>query len=274
MQRLVRSKQRRRFCNLAKRLPCCLAVIGALVSSAAGAVQPERTVGDVTSAPAPVAEANDPWVALNRRTFDFNTRLDRGVFAPVTHAYLRGVPAPVRRSLGDVVDNLREPRTCLNDLAQGRLSPAATSASRFVVNSTVGVLGLFDVASRTGLPQHRADFGQTLGRYGVRPGPFVMLPILGPHNVREAVGRLVDAAIDPVGLLVGGLTTEFGATRLAATGLDYRAEADPAIRALDDATDPYVTLRTAYSQRRAFVVREATDEAETLPDFGVEPGQP
>jgi phospholipid-binding lipoprotein MlaA len=223
------------------------------------------------AAPAQTAESGvqpyDPWEGLNRRTYGFNAGLDRHLFAPITHGYLRATPAPVRRGLSSVVDNFREPRTVLNDLAQGHLGLAGRSASRFVVNSTLGVLGVFDVATPMGLAESDADFGQTLGRYGAEPGPYLVVPVLGPHNLRDALGRLVDTMADPIGLLAGGVTTPFGATRLAASALDYRADADPALAALDDATDPYATLRSAYGQRRAYLVRGARGETEILPDF-------
>jgi phospholipid-binding lipoprotein MlaA len=198
--------------------------------------------------------------------------LDRAAFAPATHAYVRVVPMPVRRSIGWALDNLREPRITLNDLAQGHVRRAATSATRFVVNSTVGLLGFFDVASRMGLAPHSADFGQTLGRYGLDPGPYLVVPIFGPLNLRDAVGRTVDAFIDPVNiLLIGGWTTPGGATRFVAQGLDDRSDLEPGMQALEDATDPYATMRSAYMQRRAALVREATGKAEDLPDFDTEP---
>lgn len=209
---------------------------------------------------------NDPWMPLNRQIFQLNAGLDDALFAPITHVYVRALPARVRGGLGSAVRNLREPRTVLNDLAQGHGSRAGIAASRFAVNSTLGVLGFFDVATQTGLLPHRSDFGQTLGRYGVMPGPYLVLPVLGPHNVRDAIGRLIDTVTNPVALIAGGASA-FGLTRQALSALEYRSDAEAAVQALADASDPYATTRSAYGQRRDFIVREATGEAEVLPSF-------
>jgi phospholipid-binding lipoprotein MlaA len=177
------------------------------------------------------------------------------------------LPAPVRNRVSSALDNLGEPGTALNDLVQGHPKRAGVATARFVVNSTVGLLGMFDVASRMKLPYHEADFGQTLGRYGAQPGPYLYVPIVGPSNLRDGLGRIVDFFTDPVSLLTGGVTTTAGATLFAATTIDFRAGADSAFRALEDATDPYATARSAYTQRRAAFVHAATGEAEVLPDF-------
>jgi phospholipid-binding lipoprotein MlaA len=219
-----------------------------------------------------MSEPYDPFRPLNRRIHGFNMALDRAVLGPAAHTYVRVVPVPVRQGIGAALDNLKEPRIALNDLAQGHVRRTATAATRFVVNSTVGLLGLFDVADRIGLPAHSADFGQTMGRYGLAPGPYLVLPVFGPANVRDALGRVVDTLVDPVNILLfGGLTSPEGATRFVAQGLDDRVYLDPAMRSLADATDPYATMRSAYLQRRAAVVRQATGEAEILPDFDTEP---
>jgi phospholipid-binding lipoprotein MlaA len=141
------------------------------------------------------------------------------------------------------------------------------ATARFAINSTIGLLGLFDVAAKMNLPYHASDFGQTLGRYGAQPGPYLYVPIVGPSNFRDGLGRIVDAFTDPVSLLTGGVTTTLGATRFTATTVDARVGADSAFRALEDATDPYATTRSAYSQLRASVVRAATGDTQVLPDF-------
>jgi phospholipid-binding lipoprotein MlaA len=130
---------------------------------------------------------------------------------------------------------------------------------------------MFDVAAKMDLPYHESDFGQTLGRYGAQPGPYLYIPIVGPSNFRDGLGRIVDAFTDPVSLVTGGWTTTLGATRFGATTVDVRVGADSAFRALEDATDPYATARSAYTQRRAAFVREATGELDVLPEFEPEP---
>lgn len=251
-----------------------MVALGAVVCLETGS----RSWGDEhpTAAPAVVPAADpaaprDPWRRINRRAFGFNRVLDKVIIGPIAHAYVRVTPGPVRRSVGRVLDNLREPSTVLNDVIQVKPTRAATATARFVTNTTIGVLGVFDVASRIGLEKHRSDFGQTLGRYGVKPGPYVYLPIVGPQNVRDGIGGLVNTLIDPVSLSVSDAAQ---ATRLAATGLDYRAEADGTLKALEqDSLDPYAATQSAYSQYRAAKVREVTGEVEALPDFD-DPSEP
>ena len=217
----------------------------------------------------------DPWRRFNRGSYAFNGVLDRALIGPMARAYLKITPSPVRRGLARVVDNLREPSTVLNAGLQGRPKQAVRAGARFVINSTVGVLGVFDVASRAGLARGRADFGQTLGRYGVEAGPYLYLPILGPLTLRDGVGQVVDALTDPIGLATGGLRSDFGAGRLGATALDSRASAEATLQAIaQDATDPYATIQSAYLQNRDSVVREATGAVEILPDFDTPPDLP
>jgi len=156
--------------------------------------------------------------------------------------------------------------------AGGMAAVRGRAAGRFVVNSTVGLLGLFDVATRWGLEPHESDFGQTLGRYGAQPGPYIFVPVIGPSNLRDGIGRIVDVATDPIGFLTGPITSTAGGVRYGVTALDQRALSDPAFEALKDATDPYVTTRSAYTQYRADAVRRATGETQALPDFDAEPG--
>ncbi|MBU4433015.1 MAG: VacJ family lipoprotein [Alphaproteobacteria bacterium] len=234
-----------------------------LVKAQTPAVEPQTPEALIAGPPA----TSDPWERLNRQTYALNASLDRAVFAPITHGYRRAAPTPVQRGLSSLVSNFREPRTVLNGLVQGRPGLAGRSAGRFVVNSTAGLFGLIDVATPLGLEAGQADFGQTLGRYGIGPGPYLIIPVLGPHNVRDAIGRVVDTMTDPVGLALGGLGTTFGISRLVASGLDYRVKADAALVALDDATDPYATMRSAYGQYTAGLVREASGDREELPDF-------
>jgi phospholipid-binding lipoprotein MlaA len=245
----------------------CLA--GALVATSAAAqteaVAPQRAVAPEALPAATVAY--DPWEPLNRGLFAFGMGLDHVVFAPVTHGYMKVTPAPVRNRVSSVVYNLGEPTTVIQDVLQGHPKRAGTATARFVVNSTVGLLGMFDVASHWGLAPHESDFGQTLGRYGAQPGPYIFVPIVGPSNLRDGIGRLVDVATDPIGFAIGGITSTPGAIRYGVTALDERALADPAFAALNDATNPYVTTRSAYTQHRAAVVQAATGSTQALPDF-------
>lgn len=216
------------------------------------------------AAPASAAP-RDPWRRFNRRAFGVNRVLDKVILGPIAHAYMKVTPAPVRRGVGRVLDNLREPSTVLNDLAQVKPTRAIKATARFAANTTVGVLGMFDVASKIGLDRHRSDFGQTLGRYGAKPGPYIYLPVVGPLNMRDGIGGLVNTLTDPVSLSTGGAAAT---ARLAASGLDYRASGDETLKTLNqDSIDPYAATQSAYSQYRAAKVREVTGEVETLPDF-------
>ncbi|CAN5692657.1 hypothetical protein BH11PSE1_BH11PSE1_26660 [soil metagenome] len=238
-------------------------------------VAADTTAVDAAPANLTSVAPKDPWRRLNRRSYALNGFLDRALIAPIAHAYMKITPSPVRRALGRVVDNLREPSTVLNAGLQGRPKRALQAGARFVINSTVGVLGVFDVAGRAGLERGRADFGQTLGRYGVGTGPYLYLPLVGPLNVRDGLGQVVDALTDPISLATGGLRSDFGAGRLGVTALDYRSSADATLAAVaDEATDPYATIQSAYLQNRESVVREATGAVQVLPDFEAAPDTP
>lgn len=216
----------------------------------------------------------DPWQRFNRRSYAVGSFIDRAFIRPVARTYRRFTPAPLRRGLGNVVNNLREPVTAVNGVLQARPKITAKAAGRFVVNSTVGVLGLFDVAGSGGLERQPADFGQTLGRYGVGAGPYLYLPLVGPSTLRDGVGGVVNTLTDPVSLATGGPATDFAVGRTVMRGLDTRVAADGTIAAVEEeSTDPYATIRSSYLQYREAMVREARGEEEVLPDFG-EPEPP
>jgi len=138
------------------------------------------------------ADVYDPWQGFNRRVYYFNAVVDKHLLLPASNAYKTVTPAPVRRSITNFFDNFLNLNTLLNSVLQ--LSPKKTVATtgRLVVNSTLGVLGFFDPATRMGIPQELEDFGQTLGRWGVGPGPYLVLPLLGPSSLRDGVGAGVD----------------------------------------------------------------------------------
>lgn len=216
---------------------------------------------------------HDPLRGFNRRSFAFDRVLDRVLIGPVSRGYRRLVPAPLRRGLGNAVNNLREPATVVNAVLQGRPRVATRATARFVANSTVGLLGLFDVAGKGGLERQPADLGQTLGRYGVGPGPYVYLPVVGPTTVRDGFGSIVTLLGDPVSHATGGPSTDFAAGRSVLRGLNARADNDATLKAvMEESTDPYATVRSTYLQNRAALVREATGAEEVLPEF--EPSDP
>ncbi|MDP1738001.1 MAG: VacJ family lipoprotein [Caulobacter sp.] len=223
-----------------------------------------QLAGGPTARPA----ARDPWRRFNRRSFAFSGVLDRVIIGPVARVYRRVTPAPLRRGLGNALANLREPSTAVNGVLQGRPAVSARAAARFVTNSTIGVLGLFDVAGRAGLDREPADFGQTLGRYGIGQGPYLYLPVVGPTTLRDGLGAVVNLLGDPVSQATGGLSTDFALSRSIMRGLDARAEGDETLQTImTQSTDPYATIQSGYLQNRAAFVRAATGAEDILPDF-------
>ena len=137
-------------------------------------------------------DPRDPWEGLNRKTFAFNDTLDKAVMKPIAQGYQKVTPEFAREGVNNFYGNLEDIGTTLNNLLQGKLKEGATDAGRFVVNTVFGVLGLWDIATPLGLEKHDEDFGQTLGWWGVPPGPYFVIPLLGPSSARDAPARVVD----------------------------------------------------------------------------------
>lgn len=199
-------------------------------------------------------EVSDPLEPVNRAVFGFNLFVDTWVFEPVARAYRFVAPQPVRRSVGNFLSNLRSPVVFANDLLQGERDRAGITLGRFMINSTLGVFGLFDAASGFGYHGHYEDMGQTLGVYGVPDGPYIMLPLLGPSNARDTVGRVGDFFINPLNSCC--ITPD---ERYAIFGTTAVSEREANIELFDDlrtnSLDLYATLRTVYTQRRASEIR-------------------
>lgn len=250
-----------------------LAAAAGLALFSPALAQEQGVKGQSVGVTANVEAANDPLEGFNRGSFKLGMGLDHVILAPIAHGYMAVTPRVVRNRVSSAVYNLGEPNTVMNMVLQGKPKQAMRSTTRFVVNSTVGVLGLFDVASKMNLPRRDSDFGQTFGKWGAKPGAYLYVPLMGPLNVRDGVGRVLDIVTDPVSIYVGGLSTDFGKARTGVTIVDLRANTDPAFQALKDAADPYVTTRSAYTQYREAFIREATGEAEVLPDFDAPPSE-
>jgi phospholipid-binding lipoprotein MlaA len=191
---------------------------------------------------------DDPLEAYNRKIFAFNDGFDNYVLRPVATGWDAVLPDPVERSLANFFQNLRAPVRFVNHLLQGDIDPAAITLSRFVVNTTVGVAGFFDVASTMDLPEKDADFGQTLGRYGVPPGPYIVWPILGSSNPRDSVGIAADSYLNVATIFVNFYIL------LGARAVDLvnnRAIALDTVEGAREASlDFYSAVRTAYMERR------------------------
>lgn len=207
----------------------------------------------------------DPWEPVNRKFYAFHQVIDRFVLSPVAKAYGH-LPKPLRKGLRNFARNLGEPGIAVNDLLQGRPKTAAGTVGRFTINSTVGVGGVLDVAKRTGLPHHDNDFGTTLGRWGADPGPYMFLPLLGPSDVRDTVGGVVNIVLNPYTWLNYSGRTEVAVITTLENGIDKRYEARQALETVrETSTDPYATLRSFYQQSREAAIHGAA--AVSLPDF-------
>ncbi len=190
----------------------------------------------------------DPIEGVNRAVFAFNEGLDTVIIRPVAVGYDTVMPAPVKTGVSNFFANVADVFIAVNNLLQGKVPEAASDAGRFLVNSTVGILGLFDVASNIGLEKHDEDFGQTFGRWGVGPGAYVVVPFFGPRDVRDTVGLVLDVKADPIAHIDHVPTRN---TLLAVRIVSDRANLLPADKVIEEAAlDKYSYMRDAYLQRR------------------------
>ena len=200
------------------------------------------------------AEVYDPWEGYNRTMYSINDGFDRAIFKPVAKGYDFIMPPPMSQGVTNFFSDIDDFRVIINDLLQFKFSQAAHDTGRFVLNSTVGVAGIFDVASYGGIEKHREDFGQTLGVWGVGNGPYFVIPILGPSTVRDSVGLIGDAYTSPV------IAIDDVATRNALIALffiDTRANLLGASNILEEAAeDKYSYVRNAYLQYRRNLVHD------------------
>jgi phospholipid-binding lipoprotein MlaA len=207
---------------------------------------------------------NDPFEPFNRTMYSFNEKLDRYVLRPVASGYRTVVPAPARRGVTNFFSNLREPIVLVNNVLQGKFTHAASDLGRFLTNSTIGVFGLFDVATSFGLVRHNEDLGQTLGAWGAGEGPYLVLPFLGPSNIRDGIGLFGDLQLYPPYYL----NNESTAWQLyGLEAVDTRARFLEAGDILEQAAgeDPYVFVREAYRQRRQGQIGDGSGSSEPAP---------
>lgn len=199
----------------------------------------------------------DPFEPINRLVWDFNYEiLDRFLLKPVTKIYVNYTPQIIRNGLVNASDNIEEPANSINNLLQGKVDASVTSLARFAINSTVGVLGIFDVASEMELEQQEEDFGQVLGVWGVGTGPYLMLPALGPSDFRSFTGDIVDNYYWPTTVLKDPII--IGAALVSV--LETRAILLDQEEQLNRALDQYLFVRDAYFQRLAFEVSDGKVE--------------
>jgi phospholipid-binding lipoprotein MlaA len=208
-------------------------------------------------------DPRDRFERYNRAMFSFNQAVDRTVVRPVAVGYTKITPRPVRQGISNFLANLSYPVVIVNDVLQAKPELFARDTARLVVNTTVGIGGLFDPASKWGLSANDEDLGQTFGRWGLPQGPYVMLPLLGPTTVRDGVGRVGDQFAEPR-TYIDDSTVRYGLTGLDL--LDTRASLLDADEVMNRAFDPYAFVRNAYLQRRLYQVTDGNAPEEEFPE--------
>ncbi|MGH8496270.1 MAG: MlaA family lipoprotein [Gammaproteobacteria bacterium] len=199
------------------------------------------------------AEPGDPLEKINRVTYGFNDVFDTWLLRPVAKGYQTITPRPVRRGVNNFFDNLLTPIDIVNSLLQAKFVPALSETGRLVMNTTLGIGGIFDPATDAGIPKHDEDFGQTLARWGVPAGPYIVVPFLGPSTVRDGIAQYPDSQLTPLvkyhdSNVTGKAQILFGiATRERLIGPD---------EAIENAIDPYIFRREAYLQNREYVIHD------------------
>jgi len=217
--------------------------------------------------PSGKADPRDPWERMNRSTYAFNDALDKKVARPVAKAYVKVMPRFVRTGISNFFNNLDQINTVVNDTLQGKVRQAGRDSCRFLMNSTFGIGGLLDPATAAGLELNDEDFGQTFGKWGMKPGPYIVWPVLGPSTVRDSFSKLVDQFTYPVTYL------EDDSTRLwirMVNLLSMRAGLLDLDAQIDRSYDPYAFVRNAWLQRRQFQVTDGQVEDESDLEQGME----
>jgi len=227
---------------------------------------PYDPIADPTlPAPAQLPSSYDPWETWNRKVHRFNNAVDRTIATPLAKAYVKVVPRPVRLGVSNFFNNLGQPVSALNALLQGRPKQAGQSLGRFLLNSTLGIGGLFDPASDANLPNRSEDFGQTLGVWGWRNSRYVELPLFGPRTLRDTFGLVGDAPLSPI------RQVEDDGARYFLQGLqlvDLRTQLFAVDAMREGAADEYALVRDAWLQRRNYQIQsDRRQQDEGLPDY-------
>lgn len=204
------------------------------------------------------APPQDPLQRLNAETFEVVQDVDRALVEPVAKGYRDGLPKPLRKGLSNFFRNLREPIVFVNFLLQGKPGKAAETVGRFVLNTTIGVAGLVDMAKKKPfhLPYRNNGFGNTLGFYGVKPGPFLVVPLIGPTTVRDLLGSGVDTLVLPTAVGAPFDHPAYAVTSYVVRSLDERIEFDGKLKAIRDSDYPYATMRETYLCERQAAIDE------------------
>ncbi len=216
--------------------------------------------------PATQPQSYDPWEKMNRRVHRFNETVDRGVAKPLAKAYIAVVPRPVRLGVGNFFNNLGQPVSAVNALLQGKPKQASQAMGRFLLNSTLGIGGVFDPATSAKLPNKGEDFGQTLGVWGWKQSRYVELPLFGPRTIRDTLGMAGDSPLSPI----RGIEADTARVFLQGLQLvDVRTQLMAVDKMREGATDDYALVRDAWMQRRQYQIFGDRDEEsdESLPEY-------
>lgn len=213
-------------------------------------------------------QANDPYEQTNREVFDLDIRLDRHILLPTAQAYNDVVPEFARDGIHNFMLNLNSPVIFANDLLQGEASRGSQTLARFVLNSTIGIGGLIDIAGKIGIPYHDEDFGQTLGVWGAEEGPYMVLPFFGPSNPRDLTGDVVDIAFDPNTYISYNYKFYWSLGRTVLSVIDLRARNATTLAGIErGSVDYYASVRSLYRQNRANEIANGKQDVNNLPDF-------
>ncbi|HEY4123797.1 MAG TPA: VacJ family lipoprotein [Rhizomicrobium sp.] len=211
---------------------------------------------------------NDPLEGMNRAFFGFNQTLDERAALPAATFYVSAVPGSVRTGVHNFLMNINLPIVFANDILQLQFTRAGYTAERFGLNTTIGILGLVDVASERGIPYHSEDFGQTLGYYGMPGGPYMVLPLTGSTQPRDLGGRYVDHYFNAFGYLAWDGKVYYSLFQSALSTVDSRSRNIDTLRSIErQSVDMYATIRSLYLQNRANEIRNGEIDPEALPDF-------
>lgn len=205
---------------------------------------------------------NDPYEQMNRKIFAFNRGFDRAILRPISSGYRAVLPKPAQDGVSNVMRNLREPWVFVNDLLQFKFERAGLTLSRFILNTTFGIGGLFKASDNIGVPYHSEDLGQTLAAWGIGDGAYWVVPFLGPSNGRDFAGFTGGIFLDPVTLYLNSENqTTLTWTRAGIDVLDARVRLHDSIDALYAEEDPYVVMRSLYLQNRTFEIHDGNPPA-------------
>ncbi len=209
------------------------------------------------------SDPRDPFEPVNREVWDFNWNvLDAYILRPITVTYVTVMPQPARTGIVNITDNLQEPANFLNNLFQGKVDDGLDSLARFLINTTVGLVGTFDVASKIGIERKREQFGETLAVWGLETGPFLMLPFLGPSDPRSFTGDYVDGFAFPMSLLEGSVNL----ARIGISILEARAQLLDQEAQLEQSVDDYAFVKNAYFENLAFRVTDGKSGDKAIDD--------